>query len=102
MTDDPLYQVRNELHRRMAMVEAAGTRLSPRALHGQMDAIRAIAAAHGLVALEGLARNSAQRALLPGRRMAMRSCFEHFLEALDSHSEDDCTSILAAVALRLH
>ena len=102
MADDPLMPVRMELRSRMAAIEAAGTRLSPRALHGHMDAIRALAAAHGLVALEGLARNSAQRALLPGRRMAMRSCFEHFIEALDSQSEDDRTSILAAVALRLH
>ena len=42
-----------------------------------------LAAAHGLAALESLARSSAQRALLPGHRIAMQSCLEHVDEALD-------------------
>jgi hypothetical protein len=67
-----------------------------------MDAIRQLAAAHGLDALEGLARSSAQRALLPGHRIAMQSCLEHVEEALDSLCETDRTTILAAVAVRLH
>jgi hypothetical protein len=67
-----------------------------------MDAIRELAAAHGLAALEGLARCSAQLALLPGHRVAMSTCLEHVDEALDSRSETDCNTILAALALRLH
>ena len=57
---------------------------------------------HGMVALEGLARSSAQRALLPGHRVAMMSCLEHIEEAIDSQSENDRTTILAALAVRLH
>jgi hypothetical protein len=56
----------------------------------------------GMVALEGLARCTAQRALLPGHRIALRSCLEHIDEALDSRSSGDCTTILAALAIRLH
>ena len=67
-----------------------------------MDAIRQIAAINGLAALEGLARCSAQLALLPGHRVAMQSCLEHVDEALDSSSEHDCATILAALAVRLH
>ena len=67
-----------------------------------MDAIRQVAAEHGMVALEGLARCTAQRALLPGCRVAMQSCLEHVDEALDSDSPGDCTAILAALAVRLH
>jgi hypothetical protein len=61
-----------------------------------------MAAEHGMVALEWLARKSAQRALLPGHRVAMRSCLEHIDEAIDSRSTNDCTAILAALAVRLH
>jgi hypothetical protein len=32
----------------------------------------------------------------------MQSCLEHVEEALDSHSDSDCTAILAALAVRLH
>ena len=67
-----------------------------------MDAIRRLAADHGLAALEGLARCSAQLALLPGHRVAVQSCLEHVEAALDSSSERDCTTILAALAVRLH
>jgi hypothetical protein len=67
-----------------------------------MDAIRQLAAAHGLAALEGLARSTAQRALLPGHRVAMQCCLEHVDEALQSISDSDCTTILAACAVRLH
>jgi hypothetical protein len=41
-------------------------------------------------------------ALLPGHRVALTSCLEHVDEALDSRSETDCNTILAAVAVRLH
>ena len=67
-----------------------------------MDAIRQLAAAHGLAALERLAHCSAQLALLPGHRVAIASCLEHVDEALDSRSTRDCTAILAALAVRLH
>jgi hypothetical protein len=67
-----------------------------------MDAIRQMAADHGMVALERLARNSAQRALLPGHRVAMRSCLAHIDDALDSRSVGDSTTILAALAVRLN
>ena len=63
---------------------------------------REIAAAHGMAALEGLARCSAQRALMPGHRVSLRSCLEHIDEAIDSRSSSDCTTILAALAVRLH
>jgi hypothetical protein len=67
-----------------------------------MDAIRHLAAMNGLAALEGLARHSAQLALLPGCRVAMQSCLEHVGEAIDSNSASDRTTILAALAVRLH
>lgn len=102
MATDPLAKVRNEIGLRLAEIRDAGPRLSPLDLYARMDAIRELAATHGLAALEGLARCSAQHALLPGHRVALRSCLEHVDEALDSHSENDCTAILAALAMRLH
>ena len=102
MATDPLATIRKEVGLRVAEIRSAGIRLSPLDLHARMDAIRQLAAAHGLAALEGLARSTAQRALLPGHRVALQSCLEHVEEALDSHSESDCSAILAAVAVRLH
>jgi len=102
MATDPLSTVRNEVDLRVAEIREHGRRLSPLDLHARMDAIRQLAAEHGLAALESLARCSAQLALLPGHRIATQSCLEHVGEALDSHSERDCTTILAALALRLH
>ena len=102
MAADPLASIRKEVGLRVAEIRSASLRLSPLDLHARMDAIRQLAAAHGLDALEGLARSSAQRALLPGHRIAMQSCLEHVEEALDSYSETDRTTILAAVAVRLH
>jgi hypothetical protein len=67
-----------------------------------MDAIRALAVANGLGTLEGLARCSAQMALLPGHRIAVQSCLEHVEVAMESQSESDCGKILAALAARLH
>jgi hypothetical protein len=32
----------------------------------------------------------------------MQCCLEHLNDALDSRSERDCTTILAALAVRLH
>jgi hypothetical protein len=102
MPTDPLAKVRNEVGLRVAEIRNAGPRLSPLDLHQKMDAIRHLAALNGLAALEGLARCSAQLALLPGHRVAMSTCLEHVDEALDSRSETDCNTILAALALRLH
>jgi hypothetical protein len=102
MATDPLAKVRNEIGLRVAEIRNAGPRISPLDLHARMDAIRQLAAVNGFAALEGLARSTAQRALLPGHRVAMQSCLEHVEEALDSHSDSDCTAILAALAVRLH
>jgi hypothetical protein len=102
MASDALAIVRTQIGLRVAEIRQAGPRISPLDLHARMDAIRQLAAEHGLAALEGLARRSAQFALLPGHRVAMQSCLEHVDEALDSHSPRDCTTILAALAVRLH
>lgn len=102
MATDPLAKIRNEVGLRVAEIRERGVRLSPLALHAKMDAIRQLAAINGLVALEGLARHSAQLALLPGCRVAMQTCLEHVEEALESHSVGDRTAILAALAVRLH
>ena len=102
MASDPLALVRGQIGQRIAEIHKRGPRLSPLDLHARMDAIRQMAAEHGMVALEGLARCTAQIALLPGHRTAMRSCLEHIDEALDSRSSNDCTKILAALAVRLH
>ena len=102
MATDPLNVVRAQIGQRVAEIHELGQRLSQLDLHLRMDAIRQMAADHGMVALERLARNSAQRASLPGHRIAMRSCLEHIDEAIDSHSSSDCTTILAALAVRLH
>jgi len=102
MAADPLTTIRREIGLRVAEIRNAGPRLSPLDLHARMDAIRQLAAINGLAALEGLARCSAQLALLPGHRVAMQSCLEHVDEAIDSQSDNDCTAILAALAVRLH
>ena len=102
MATDPLTKVRNEIGLRVAEIRDAGPRLSPLDLYARMDAIRHLAAINGLATLEGLARCSAQLALLPGHRVAVSSCLEHVDEALDSRSENDCSVILAALAVRLH
>jgi hypothetical protein len=102
MASDPLANVRTQVGLRIAEIRDAGPRISPLELHSKMDAIRQLAVANGLATLEGLARCSAQLALLPGHRTAVQSCLEHVDDALDSRSELDCTTILAALATRLH
>ena len=102
MATDPMAKLRTQVGLRVAEIRDAGPRLSPLDLHARMEAIRQLAAEHGLAALEGLARCTAQMALLPGHRVALQSCLEHVDEALDSRSETDCTTILAALAVRLH
>jgi hypothetical protein len=102
MADDPLALVRSQIGLRLAEIQQAASRISPLDLYAKMDSIRRLAAEHGMTALETLARSSSQRALLPGHRVTMRSCLEHMGEALDSRSPADCTTILAALAVRLH
>jgi len=102
MATDALKTIRSEIGLRVAEIRERGTRLSPLDLHARMDAIRQLASVNGLAALEGLARHSAQLALLPGHRVAVQSCLEHVEEALDSKSDHDRTTILAALAVRLH
>jgi hypothetical protein len=102
MATDPLAKVRTQVGLRVAEIRESAPPLSPLDVHARMDAIRQLAAANGLAALEGLARCSAQLALLPGHRIAMQTCLEHVDEALDSRSDSDCAAILAALAIRLH
>ena len=102
MATDPLSAVRTQVGQRVAEIRSAGPRISPLDLHARMDAIRQLAADHGLAALESLARRTTQLALLPGHRVALQSCLEHVDEALDSVSPRDCNTILAALAVRLH
>lgn len=102
MATDPLATVRHQVALRVAEIQDAGPRLSPLDLYAKMDAIRQLAVANGLATLEGLARCSAQLALLPGHRVTVLSCLEHVEDALNSRSEHDRTTILAAVAVRLH
>jgi len=102
MAGDALGAVRVQVSERIAEIRSGGQRLSPMDLHARMDAIRQLAEANGLAALETLARCSAQLVLLPGHRVALQSCLEHVDEALDSRSTADGPTILAALAARLH
>ena len=88
---------------RISEIESRMPRLAPHAISQKMDAIRAMAAEHGLTALEGLADYGRRHALMPGATQATRSCLEHMGEALDScDPSHDRESILAALAVRLH
>ena len=102
MATDPISHIRIQVGLRIAEIRDAACELSQLDLYSRMDAIRRLAAEHGLAALEGLARHSAQAALLPGYRTAVQSCLERVEEALDSRGERDCNAILAALAIRLH
>ncbi|MFL6734744.1 MAG: hypothetical protein ACJ8EY_08610 [Sphingomicrobium sp.] len=102
MTSDSLASAKAEIVRRVDEVRQRGPRLSPLDVHQRMDQIRQIAVANGMATMAELAHCSAQMALLPGHRIAVRSCLEHVGEAMDSHSPGDTTAILAALALRLH
>ena len=102
MGTDSIKLVRGQLGERIAEIQRSAARLSSMDIYRRMDEIREVAAANGMAALEGLAHCSAQLALMPGHRVAMRCCLEHFGEALDSESPADSTTILAALAVRLH
>ena len=99
---DSLSNVRARVGKRITELGALADRLSPLDIHVRMDAIRQIAAANGMAALESLAHRSSQLALLPGHRVATRCCLEHMDEAMDSLVPADSNAILAALALRLH
>ena len=94
--------VRSMICERIAELEARIPRLAPMAISKKMDAIRCMAAEHGLAALEGLADYAAHHALMPGHRQATRACLEHMGEALVSNTPRDRETILAALAVRLH
>ena len=102
MASDVFGSVGMQLADCIVEISSRAERLSPLDIHARMDAIRTIAAENGLDALEGLMHRSAQLALLPGHRIATRCCLEHLDEALQSESSADRTTILAALALRLH
>lgn len=105
MNDDMLRNAKTMIGERIAELEARMPRLAPRAISDRMDAIRAMAARHGLAALEGLADYGAHHALMPGHGQSIRACLEHMDEALDSDpaaAAHDREAILAALALRLH
>ena len=92
---DSLNIVRIRIGDRIAEIEERVARLKP--------AIRAMAAEHGLAALEGLADYGAHHALMPGHVAATRACLEHMDEALMSEdAAHDRESILAALAVRIH
>ena len=99
---DSLNIVRLRLGERIAEIEERVVRLKPVDICAKMEAIRSVAAEHGMMALEGLADYGAHHALMPGHVVATRACLEHMAEALVSDGTRDRESILAAVALRLH
>ena len=101
-TLDSLQIVRARIGERIAEIEARMPRLAPHSISRKMDAIRAMAAEHGLAALEGLADYGAHHAMMPGYAQATRACLDHMEEALTSNGPGDRESILAALAIRLH
>ena len=81
---DSLNIVRARIGERIAEIEERVARLKPVDICAKMEAIRAMAAEHGLAALEGLADYGAHHALMPGHVAATRACLEHMDEALMS------------------
>ena len=100
---DSLNIARSRIGERIAEIEDRVARLKPVDICSRMEAIRSMAAEHGMMALEGLADYAAQNALMPGHVAATRACLEHMEEALMSEdAAHDRESILAALAVRLH
>ena len=102
MASDPLAPVRDQISREVEEILARCERLGPLDLHARLDSLRRLAEINGLAALEGLVRQGAQLALLPRHNVAIRHCLAHVADALESRASTDCTTILAAVAVRLH
>ena len=98
---DSLQDLRSDLAGRLRDLRSRADRLSPLDIHARMDAIRSDADRAGLTALEGLARYSAQLALLPGCRVATSACLDHAPDALAAGSATERQAVLAAIALRL-
>ena len=101
-TPDSLQIARARISERIAEIETRVSRLKPVDICAKMAAIRAMAAEHGLAALEGLADYGAHHAMMPGYAQATRACLDHMEEALTSDGANDRESILAALAIRLH
>jgi hypothetical protein len=101
MGSDSIKLVRGQLGERIAELQSRVPSLKPKDIAARMDAIRSLAAEHGLAALEGLADWSAHHALMPGHKVATSTCLEHMHAALDSDSPGDRQTILAALAVRL-
>ena len=100
---DSLKMVHARIGERIADIESRMARLAPHTISQKMDAIRAMAAEHGLTALEGLADYGRHHAMMPGYAHATRACLDHMGEALDSSDPaHDRETILAALAVRLH
>ncbi len=99
---DSLNLARNRIGERIADIEERVTRLKPIDIATKMEAIRVLAAEHGMAALEGLAGYAAHHALMPGHALATRACLDHMGEALGSDAPRDRETILAALAVRLH
>jgi hypothetical protein len=102
MGSDSINLIRGQLGERIAELQLRVPALKPVDIAARMDAIRALAAEHGLAALEGLAHWSAHHAMMPGHKVATATCLQHMDAALDSESPADRTTILAALAIRLH
>lgn len=99
---DSLQSARLMISERIAELEARMPRLAPLTIAKKMEAIRSLAAAQGMAALEGLADYAAHHALMPGHALATRAAIEHMGEALGSECQGDRETILAALAVRLH
>ncbi len=100
---DSLNIARTRIGQRIAEIETRMRRLRPADIAARMDAIRTMAAQHGLAALEGLADYGAHHAMMPGHVEATRACLSHMDEALGSDDPaHDRETILAALAVRLH
>ena len=67
---DSLGIVRARIGERIAEIEERVARLKPIDIAARMEAIRRLAAEHGMAALEGLADWSAHHAMMPGSRIA--------------------------------
>ena len=99
---DSLNATQSMISERIAEIEARMPRLEPVTIAKKMDAIRKLAAANGMAALEGLADYAAHQARMPGHAIATRAAIEHMGEAMASKSPSDRETILAALAVRLH
>jgi hypothetical protein len=80
---DSLNIVRARIGERISEIEERVARLKPVDICAKMEAIRGLAAEHGMAALEGLADYGAHHALMPGH-VAATACLEHMDEALVS------------------